>query len=64
MKDQESNPEVVTFGCRLNTVESEIIKNHAINAGLNNATIFNTCGVTEAAEKQAIKEIKKIKKEN
>tara|TARA_B110000444_G_scaffold227882_1_gene233304 strand:- start:470 stop:1741 length:1272 start_codon:yes stop_codon:yes gene_type:complete len=64
MKDQKSNPEVVTFGCRLNTVESEIIKNHAIKAGLNNATIFNTCGVTEAAEKQAIKEIKKIKKEN
>ena len=64
MKDRKSNPEVVTFGCRLNTVESEIIKNHAIKAGLNNATIFNTCGVTEAAETQAIKEIKKIKKEN
>ena len=64
MKDQESNPEVVTFGCRLNTVESEIIKNQAIKGGLSNATIFNTCGVTEAAEKQAIKEIKKLKREN
>lgn len=64
MTDQKSNPEVITFGCRLNIVESEIIKNHAAKAGLKNTTVFNTCGVTEAAEKQAIREIKKLKKEN
>ena len=36
--------DVVTFGCRLNAFESEIIRENAIKAGLQNTVIFNTCG--------------------
>jgi threonylcarbamoyladenosine tRNA methylthiotransferase MtaB len=35
-------PEIVTFGCRLNAHESEVMRQNAIAAGLNNAIIVNT----------------------
>ena len=44
-------PEILTFGCRLNTYESEVMRNHA--AGLDNVVIVNTCAVTAEAERQA-----------
>ncbi|MGO7418384.1 tRNA (N(6)-L-threonylcarbamoyladenosine(37)-C(2))-methylthiotransferase MtaB, partial [Rhizobium ruizarguesonis] len=40
-----SGVEVITFGCRLNTYESEVIKAQAEKAGLNNAILVNTCAV-------------------
>lgn len=52
---------VVTFGCRLNTYESEVIKRNAEAAGLKNAVIFNSCAVTEEAEKKLCRAIRKIK---
>lgn len=55
---------VVTFGCRLNAYESEVIRENAQNAGLQNAVVFNTCAVTAEAERQARQAIRKYRREN
>ncbi len=56
--------QVETFGCRLNTFESEIMRGHAEKAGLENAIIFNTCAVTAEATRQARQAIRKARKDN
>ncbi|MBL4645277.1 MAG: tRNA (N(6)-L-threonylcarbamoyladenosine(37)-C(2))-methylthiotransferase MtaB, partial [Rhizobiales bacterium] len=56
--------EMMTFGCRLNTVESQVMKRQAISAGLDNAIIVNTCAVTNEAVRQARQAIRKAKREN
>ncbi|HLD95304.1 MAG TPA: tRNA (N(6)-L-threonylcarbamoyladenosine(37)-C(2))-methylthiotransferase MtaB [Alphaproteobacteria bacterium] len=56
--------QVITFGCRLNTYESEVMKKLALEAGLENTIIINTCAVTAEAERQARQQIRKLKKEN
>ena len=56
--------EIHTFGCRLNTFESEIMRGHAEKAGLKDAIIFNTCAVTAEATRQARQAIRKARKEN
>ena len=48
-----SAPEIITFGCRLNTYESEVMRKHATAAGLSDTVIINTCAVTAEAERQA-----------
>ncbi|MPY73366.1 MAG: tRNA (N(6)-L-threonylcarbamoyladenosine(37)-C(2))-methylthiotransferase MtaB [Alphaproteobacteria bacterium] len=58
------DPQVVTFGCRLNAFESEVMRRHARDAGLGNAIIFNTCAVTAEAERQARQAIRKARREN
>ncbi len=60
----QGNLEVVTFGCRLNIYESEVIKKLAKDAGLSNKVIVNTCAVTKEAERQAKQTIRRIKREN
>lgn len=55
---------VVTFGCRLNAYESELIKKSASEAGLNNSIIFNSCAVTSEAERQLKQAIRKARREN
>jgi len=60
----QKKPEVVTFGCRLNTYESEVMKNHAQKAGLRDTIIFNTCAVTAEATRQARQAIRKSAKNN
>ena len=45
-----TNPRIVTFGCRLNHYESEVMRDHAKKAGLENAIIVNTCAVTMESE--------------
>ena len=55
---------VVTFGCRLNTYESEVMREHAKKAGLDNTIIVNTCAVTAEAERQARQSIRKLRREN
>lgn len=57
-------PRVVTFGCRLNIYESEVMKDHAAKAGLNDAIIINTCAVTTEAERQARQAIRRARREN
>jgi threonylcarbamoyladenosine tRNA methylthiotransferase MtaB len=59
-----SGVDVITFGCRLNTYESEIIRAEAGKAGLNNALIFNTCAVTGEAIRQARQAIRRARREN
>lgn len=59
-----ANPQVVTFGCRLNAYESEVMRAHARNAGLEDAIIFNTCSVTKEAERQAKQAIRRARREN
>lgn len=56
--------EVVTFGCRLNTYESEVMKSHALNAGMDDTIIFNTCAVTNEAEAQARQAIRRARREH
>jgi threonylcarbamoyladenosine tRNA methylthiotransferase MtaB len=56
------NQEVVTFGCRLNIYESEIIKNNLAKSGMDNVVVINSCAVTKQAEKQARQTIRKLKK--
>ncbi len=56
--------DIHTFGCRLNTFESEVMKGHAEKAGLSNVIIFNTCAVTAEATRQARQAIRKARKEN
>lgn len=58
------DPELLTFGCRLNTYESEVMRTHAKNAGLDGAIIVNTCAVTKEAERQARQAIRKARKTN
>jgi threonylcarbamoyladenosine tRNA methylthiotransferase MtaB len=59
-----SDVRVETFGCRLNTFESEIMRGHAEKAGLPDTIIFNTCAVTAEATRQARQAIRKARKEN
>ncbi|BAI71522.1 miaB-like tRNA modifying enzyme [Azospirillum sp. B510] len=56
-------PEIVTFGCRLNSYESEVMRNHARSAGLDDVVIVNTCAVTSEAERQARQTIRKLRRE-
>ena len=58
------NHEVITFGCRLNSYESEIIRNNLAKSHLTNAVVINTCAVTKEAEKQARQVIRKIKRQD
>lgn len=57
-------PTVITLGCRLNAYESEVMRRHAAQAGLDNAVIVNTCAVTGEAVRQAAQTIRKLKREN
>ncbi|CAM1630377.1 tRNA (N(6)-L-threonylcarbamoyladenosine(37)-C(2))-methylthiotransferase MtaB [Bartonella apihabitans] len=60
--------EIVTFGCRLNAFESEVMRKESAAAGLdkleNGAVIFNTCAVTAEAVRQAKQAIRKARREN
>ena len=58
-----SDTEFVTFGCRLNTYESEVMRGHAAKAGMKDAIVFNTCAVTAEATRQARQAIRKAHKE-
>ena len=54
--------EIITFGCRLNAFESEVMRAHARQAGLTNAIIVNTCAVTAEAERQARQAIRRARR--
>jgi threonylcarbamoyladenosine tRNA methylthiotransferase MtaB len=55
--------DLVTFGCRLNAYESEVIRREAGAAGLADAVVVNTCAVTAEAVRQARQAIRKRKRE-
>ena len=54
--------EIVTFGCRLNAYESEVMRGHA--AALADTVIVNTCAVTAEAERQARQAIRRARREH
>ncbi len=56
---------VVTFGCRLNAYESEVMREQAraVESGIE-TVIINTCAVTAEAERQARQAIRKLRREN
>lgn len=58
-----ARPEIITLGCRLNTFESEIMRNLGEGAGLEDAVIINTCAVTGEAERQARQTIRRVRRE-
>ena len=55
--------DIVTFGCRLNSYESEVMRKHAEAAGLDDIIIVNTCAVTAEATRQARQSIRRMKRE-
>jgi len=55
--------EVITFGCRLNSVESETMRRNALQAGHDNLIIINTCAVTAEAARQARQTIRRLGRE-
>lgn len=58
-----SGPEIVTFGCRLNAYESEVIRGHATLSEREDVIVVNTCAVTTEAERQARQAIRKLRRE-
>lgn len=55
--------DVVTFGCRLNAFEAEVIRREAEGAGLSDTIVINSCAVTNEAVAQARQSIRKLKRE-
>src|SRR5262249_5901025 len=55
--------EIVTFGCRLNAFESEVIRREAEGAGLADTIIINSCAVTNEAVAQARQSIRRLRRE-
>lgn len=56
-------PDIITFGCRLNSYESEVMQEHAQAAQLEDAVIVNTCAVTNEAVRQARQTIRKVRRD-
>ncbi len=56
--------EIITFGCRLNAYESEIIRQHAKAADARNMVVINSCAVTAEAERQARQAVRKARRQH
>jgi threonylcarbamoyladenosine tRNA methylthiotransferase MtaB len=56
--------DVLTFGCRLNTLESEVMRARAAKAGLDDAVLVNSCAVTGEAVRQARQAIRRARRDN
>jgi threonylcarbamoyladenosine tRNA methylthiotransferase MtaB len=67
-RSSSSGIEVLTFGCRLNACESEVMRREAADAGLDQlkggAVLVNTCAVTAEAVRQAKQSIRRARREN
>jgi threonylcarbamoyladenosine tRNA methylthiotransferase MtaB len=55
--------DIITFGCRLNAYESEVMRAQADAAGLKQAVVVNTCAVTAEAVRQARQAIRKARRD-
>ena len=55
---------IITFGCRLNALESEVMRRRAEEAGLGDAILVNTCAVTAEAVRQARQAIRKARRDD
>ena len=56
--------EIQTMGCRLNSYESEVMRNLADKAGLSDMLVINSCAVTSEAERQTRQAIRKARRDN
>ena len=59
---QRASDRVETFGCRLNSFESEVIRDHLGATGPGARIVFNTCAVTAEAERQARQAIRRARR--
>ncbi|MCP4933142.1 MAG: tRNA (N(6)-L-threonylcarbamoyladenosine(37)-C(2))-methylthiotransferase MtaB [bacterium] len=59
-----SKPEIITFGCRLNSFESEVMRTKMSEAGVEKAIVVNTCAVTNEAVRQSRQSIRKLRCDN
>lgn len=61
-----AGPEIrtLTFGCRLNALESEVMRTRAEAAGIDDAVLINTCAVTAEAVRQAKQAIRRARRDN
>ena len=57
-------PQIVTFGCRLNAYESEVIRSTLLDTPSEDMVVINTCSVTHEAERQARQAIRRARREN
>lgn len=62
--EKPAGPQVVSFGCRLNTYESAVMRDHATAAGRHNTIIVNTCAVTQEAERQGRQSLRRLRRDN
>jgi threonylcarbamoyladenosine tRNA methylthiotransferase MtaB len=56
-------PTIITLGCRLNAYESEVMRQHATAAGLDDVVVINTCAVTSEAVRQASQAVRRVRRE-
>lgn len=61
--ESRAGVDILTLGCRLNSYESEVMRDHAETAGLRDAVIVNTCAVTAEAVRQAKQTIRRARRE-
>ena len=62
-ENKKSNIHTISFGCRLNALESEKIQNMLVTH-IDTAIVVNTCAVTAEAERQSGQSVRKIAREN
>ena len=62
-ENNKNNIKTLSFGCRLNTLESEKIQK-MLSAHIDCAIVVNTCAVTAEAERQSGQAVRKIAREN
>lgn len=60
----DSDTQLITLGCRLNTYESEVIRNHIHASELGQTLVVNTCAVTQEAVRQARQTIRRAHRDN
>ncbi len=60
--EPSADPIVVTFGCRLNAFESEVMRENA-KGSAPETIIVNTCAVTSEAERQGRQAIRKLRRQ-
>ena len=62
-KMQKMNIQTLSFGCRLNALESEKIAKMLVDV-VDTAILVNTCSVTGEAERQSAQTVRKLSREN
>ena len=62
-ENKKNNIKTLSFGCRLNALESEKIQN-MLSSHVDTAIVINTCAVTAEAERQSGQAVRRIAREN